>query len=1105
MSGNDNNTPVVQSRYDAETILSLIDPDIRAQELVDRCLFDKNFNVECTENEQTLWTYLLHRDYPQWGVIGKAKEYYTRIAAVHGIALKNTTSIANISGSKLVNSQRQTQLQRPILYLQVENLPPFPIADVVARTYSGALKQVLDNLERYQVTDANRWIFRITDEDLNVDHQQGNWAQSLSNILTILLSDNILDEHGIRSMITPDIEAEVIAAFDLLQCQEGLCDVLTITVTERLNRLSLEVIAGNVSIEPVKLVRVEFGVAPGAVVLYFQALSNLLFINDAFTEDIIEYYRDLIRLIPGIKLSLMPRGYPFIKRQNLDKFDSKLFHVNPLVKPIVFPDYLTAKVFGEIDQSNPDFDMWRSEDKPYPIITSFPDEPTIKQRMETVLPGVNSAIQILQLRMGREFPNREAGFIVAGGMFSIIFDDYLSTKTNWLLKTDADFFVYGRTHELRVRAFTIIMEVLISEYPMGPETRHKTTAEMPPALHVVNGKKTMAYSVFKSVVTAQRYEYLDRDLKPVSFKTKYPRDGEEHGAYRVDQYERSLAFQVINTNSKDGFEVIMNFDTSHIQVGFDCYDGWMATPYWELYYPRREALLVRYNIRGSRFTKALYRGFVLKTLMPYALLLKMTGEDYAGVIRPNRIIAFAPRPTNGKYPFPDDLKPPRAYDFGHRPLVQTRIITKDVEIIHTGDNTDLENPSRIATSYVKWGGPRPEYHETTVKDLGEIFERIKYDGQFKNGFDGYVNSAYLTFKIAPAPQEHHSSRNKLSKFLLRDARLVGDPRVIPVEFPTPGTEAFKWSIMTEVLVHSKTLMPIPQYYLGRAEVERPVTQMATIFSHFNSAHRTNIKNNTNSTPVNARKVAVLAQSPFYWYATVDKQTQRLIDEKPKVYRHYLKNPDSTRAPTDTDALPRHNLSLVAKSIVNVDFPDPKVFGALKPKDAVESGGDLDDRLNMNYSKKTIIHQYFNFPILIEGVVSFDSQEDFDSLDLHAPMLTDEQRDQLPRLTYEQFNDVALGRLKLDFTNTGYSYIVTFPASVSESIFLDESDWTMSLNEALGNRDLRFNSICIFEYPILAEDDPNKPFAIKIEPGLGDEEFFANPPSLLKIFRSFKIM
>jgi hypothetical protein len=94
---------------------------------------------------------------------------------------------------------------------------------------------------------------------------------------------------------------------------------------------------------------------------------------------------------------------------------------------------------------------------------------------------------------------------------------------------------------------------------------------------------------------------------------------------------------------------------------------------------------------------------------------------------------------------------------------------------------------------------------------------------------------------------------------------------------------------------------------------------------------------------------------------------------------------------------------------------------------------------------------------------------------------------------------------LDFGATGYSYVVTFPASISESIFLDESDWTMPLSEALGNRDLRFNSICIFEYPILAEDDLNKPFAIKIEPGPGDEEFFANPPSLLKIFRSFKII
>lgn len=1094
MLGNDNNLPVVEPQDPPGTILGLISADISAQDLIDRCMNDKAFSLQCAENDQTLWTYLLQRDYPQWGVIGNPKEYYARIAKVYGLHLNTTTTSINISGQELLRQQLEANPGRLTLQIRVAGTEPFPVADVVARTYSGALTQVLDNLQRYNVTDPKQWIFQLNTEDLGVEHLSSDWPQLFRGSLLKILSNNRLDQVVVQTTRGQEIEAELIAAFDLLQCQAGLCDVLTQTIVARLKRQADEVAQGNVVIEPVRLVRVEFGVAPGAVVYYFQTLSNLLFLNDAFTEEIIEYYRDLIRLIPGIKLSLLPRGYPFIKRDNLDRFDAKLFHVDPLTQPNVFPDYLNAPVFGEIDTSDPVFEMWRAAEKPYPIITQYPQAPVISQRMETVLPGIVSVIQILKQRLSEAFPNREAGFIVAGGMFSIIFDDYLSTQTNWLLKTDVDFFVYGKTHELRVQAFEIIMPILSTEYPLGPTNRHKRQAEMPAAQYIIGGKPVMAYTVMKSVVTAQRYEYLDKDFKPVGYNVPNPNLGVSGDrARRLDQHERSVAFQVVNTNSKDGFEVIMNFDTSHIQVGYDCYDGWIATPYWELYYPRREALLVRYNMRGGRFTKALYRGFTLKTLLPYALLLKMTGEDYASVIRPDRKIVFKPQPQNGKYPFPDDLKAPRRRDFSHRPIIAKRIVTKNVEIIATGDDSELENPVRIASRRYNQidGDYRLIYN--VVKSLDEIFERIKYDGQFKNGFDGYVNSAYLTFKIAPLPSERHLGYNRLSKFLLRDARLVSDPRNVPIEFPMPGTEMFKWSFMTDVLVHAKALMPIHNYGLYRESrsMGMPLSIASIMSAPANKLTQT----------AKIQNVLVLRSRDDYMHYAMGRTMPPTRREEPvRIGRKLGRGYNQEVIVGDPTTPPRKNLSLVVKAVERVNFPDPEVF-RLNPT----SGAEHETIKLPKATKKELIHRVFNFPVVIEGVVSFQSDEDFDALDLHAPMLTDEAREQLPRLTYEQFTQIASGEMILDIGLTGFQYLVEFPASVSESIFLDECDWTMPLDEVLGNRDLRFNSICIFGAPIIAAQGSADELPVEIKPAAGDEAFFANPPSQLKIFRSFKII
>jgi len=796
------------------------------QEILRNCSTNPGFNILCNEHENELWNYLLKRDYPSWGTSNNPREYYLRIAKINGIPYGNTSKYADIPGDKLLSQQER----RPFLMMKVGDTDSFAIPDILARAYSGLLDALIDRNLTQGITDQDLWTVNIPIESLIVKTQGAEHA--LRKYFRAILSQNL---HGHINYL---FEIDVISITNLLQCRELLCDSLISVVEARMARLENELVQNNdVFQEEVDYLALEFAVAPGYVGSYLKSMSNLLYRTDNFTQEFVDYFKEIMQRIPNISVALLPSGYPFTKRNNIDRIDKDLFVINPFKQPVVSPDYLSADVVATlrkdpVDEQGREIRLWRAGPPP-PIIEHYPTQEEVLNRMEVSFPTITDFIMGLQQKFKATFPRGEGGFILAGGMISMAFDDWMADpRSHWLLKTDADIFVYGWNIEYRMKAFDMIFNEMLDKFPSDPKT----------------WETTFQYGVWQSVLTAEKKIYYDQDYKEVPFdQITLGMEENVPSAYR-GRFVRSTAIQVINTNSKNGFEVIMNFDTSHIQIGWDCHKEWMATPYWELYFPRRESLLVRYNIRSHRLAKTLFKGFTLKTLMPYSLILTPKGIGYSHVLRPENIIEIIPDYRNT---YADDLRligNGRSvlrldhvsgqyvnHDTGEKGDIHFRSepqqdvlhiliytegrIQKIVIAAHTG-NTD-----EPATA--QYGG------SGTKEQLLKLREQIKFDGQFKNGFDAYVRERYLTYdlnhidlrkvSLAKTGIAKNVDVDKLTleqiigeiailpdtRFVMRDCKILFDPREKSVDYDP--TNKFAFSLRSDILRKIKEMEFGPMY------------------------------------------------------------------------------------------------------------------------------------------------------------------------------------------------------------------------------------------------------------------------------------------------------
>jgi hypothetical protein len=104
--------------------------------------------------------------------------------------------------------------------------------------------------------------------------------------------------------------------------------------------------------------------------------------------------------IPNISVALLPSGYPFTKRNNIDRIDKDLFVINPFKQPVVSPDYLSADVVATlrkdpVDEQGREIRLWRAGPPP-PIIEHYPTQEEVLNRMEVSFPTITDFIMGLQ-------------------------------------------------------------------------------------------------------------------------------------------------------------------------------------------------------------------------------------------------------------------------------------------------------------------------------------------------------------------------------------------------------------------------------------------------------------------------------------------------------------------------------------------------------------------------------------------------------------------------------------------------------------------------------------------------------------------------------------
>jgi hypothetical protein len=580
-----------------------------------------------------------------------------------------------------------------------------------------------------------------------------------------------------------------------LQCEPGFCPQITQLTRLYFARLPL----GTLHERMYYLLRVDATMTTQ----YLRKVVDLLYEQDAFTMEVIKYIRDLIELEPQFAYCLMPHAYPYTRAERLDRLAPHLFLLDPLkiTSPIV-PDYMRAQVAalnpsdivrlsleGEftvpprppipeqpahllkppqrVPANTPEErekqeaeEAQRVEERtayyaatrelshwqrkygikvfkvPPPPSFNISGQVVIAERLINIFPQVLTMNQQLEQLILQQFPNRDAGYVLGGGLFSIILNDWLYDR--FADKTDVDLFIYGPTTEARRQILEILLGWLTINLP----------------------SRDYFYFVNRSVIT-------------LSQPTK-------RGAF---------ALQVINTDCLNPLEVLMNFDTSNIQVGYDLYRGLCCTPLFALYYRRREAVLVRYNIRAARLIKTIYRGFVIKLIMPYSTITKPKGDFYSNLILKKGVAAVFKREVISYRA--RDVEVPNADAHRSDRLGSAHLLGDPGYYMVT--DVYGENPSKRVIKVIEKDNQALRLNR---KDLGLVclLEDVKIDGRFRNGFDYYIERG-PTLSAIPWHSMHSIYRFMLWGCQIQRVgvvafNVVGSNRIetIDAELPDPPFE-----------------------------------------------------------------------------------------------------------------------------------------------------------------------------------------------------------------------------------------------------------------------------------------------------------------------------
>lgn len=284
-----------------------------------------------------------------------------------------------------------------------------------------------------------------------------------------------------------------------------------------------------------------------------------------------------------------------------------------------------------------------------------------------------------------------SGVMVAGTLPATVHVEelYRLRKTfNWV-----DLFIYGKT----------------------ATQRYKSLEELLKRLDMYSRDYKIKYNVCNNTITASMWK-IDKGAEGLVYK-KGPCSLESKETKRHCDFE----IKIIYTNAKTRSEILYNFDSTYIQVGYDSCT-FCSTPEFHYFTPRRESLIVRSSILLHRLLKISEKGF-----------LPVLDQDHCTILGTRRDL---PKLVCNRYTLFNFARGTFITGLNHS-TEQVKIIQKIMDTNTMGNTVFVENihfverPTNIG----------PEVH------LFHVLRKVSYEDVLLNSYNSYHGSKTNKLKI----------------------------------------------------------------------------------------------------------------------------------------------------------------------------------------------------------------------------------------------------------------------------------------------------------------------------------------------------------------------
>jgi hypothetical protein len=247
----------------------------------------------------------------------------------------------------------------------------------------------------------------------------------------------------------------------LLECQELMCQRLSEIARLYFGR------AGFDQLPDAEFMIWLFGLAPQQAATYLKQFSNHIYEQDSFNREILLYWQTLIQANEQYAYALQPHGYPFTRRERIDRLAPSLFLLDPLRNSPQVEDYMGADVVAFIEP-----DAYKNAPPPVELVT----KELVVERISQTFPLIIRLNERLRDIVVQRFPALDAGFIFGGELFTILLDKWLFTYFND--KPTITLSIYGPTQAVRAQISELLFDELSATWEVNKLHQGRLTAIM---------------------------------------------------------------------------------------------------------------------------------------------------------------------------------------------------------------------------------------------------------------------------------------------------------------------------------------------------------------------------------------------------------------------------------------------------------------------------------------------------------------------------------------------------------------------------------------------------------------------------------------------------